>query len=224
MSRITTYAELQAAIVDKLENDELTNSTDQFIQSAEAKINRKVNALDAERQATSTYDSSNTDRLVSLPSSYRRMMSLKIKPSSAADSEYRSMTYVSPERIQEYYQHKDPYWYTLRRNLEINTLVSSSYQLLIHYNKRWDIATDSTNWLLTNNPDLYLYGACVEAEAHMVNDARIPLWKSLFEEAINEINGQRVHDIDLGVLDTSHVASLGSNTNSTGYNIIKGSY
>lgn len=43
----------------------------------------------------------------------------------------------------------------------------------------------------------YLYGALSHAEGFLMNDPRIPLWKSKFEEVLGQLNGTR-SDSDLG--------------------------
>ena len=45
----------------------------------------------------------------------------------------------------------------------------------------------ATNWLLALHPDLYLFGALVEAEMFGVNDERAPLWKARRDEIFDEI-------------------------------------
>lgn len=48
--------------------------------------------------------------------------------------------------------------------------------------------TNTTNWLLARHPDIYLYGALVQAEAFLGNDQRIGLWNAALEKAIAELN------------------------------------
>lgn len=47
----------------------------------------------------------------------------------------------------------------------------------------------STNWLLTNHPDIYLYGALVEAAPYLGEDPRVEVWKLQLEERLNELSG-----------------------------------
>lgn len=44
-----------------------------------------------------------------------------------------------------------------------------------------------TNWMLTNAPSVYLYGALLEASAYLLDDERIPLWKQAFDNAVFEL-------------------------------------
>jgi len=48
-------------------------------------------------------------------------------------------------------------------------------------------ASVSTNWMLTNNPDVYLYGALLEAQPYLMDDARIATWAQIFDRVIAEV-------------------------------------
>lgn len=47
--------------------------------------------------------------------------------------------------------------------------------------------SNTTNWILTSHPDAYLYGALLEAEPYLQDDARIAVWKQAFETVITSI-------------------------------------
>jgi len=57
-----------------------------------------------------------------------------------------------------------------------------------YFQKIPPLATTDPNWLLTAHPDLYLFGALVEAEMFGVNDERAPLWKARRDEIFDEID------------------------------------
>jgi hypothetical protein len=44
--------------------------------------------------------------------------------------------------------------------------------------------TTNDHWLIVNAPDLPLYGALLEAQPFILSDARVPLWGSLYESAL----------------------------------------
>jgi hypothetical protein len=44
--------------------------------------------------------------------------------------------------------------------------------------------------MLTNNPDVYLYGALLEAEPFLMNDQRVGLWTTAFQEALRALQEQ----------------------------------
>lgn len=48
--------------------------------------------------------------------------------------------------------------------------------------------TQTTNWLLTDHPDIYLFGALVQAEPFLKSDPRIATWKTMLEEALTQLH------------------------------------
>ena len=47
--------------------------------------------------------------------------------------------------------------------------------------------TNTTETMLTENPDIYLYGALLEAEPFIMNDERVPLWMQGFSQAVADL-------------------------------------
>jgi hypothetical protein len=48
-------------------------------------------------------------------------------------------------------------------------------------------SSNATNWILDSHPDVYLYGALLEAQPYLMNDIRIPVWLESFKTAISEV-------------------------------------
>lgn len=46
----------------------------------------------------------------------------------------------------------------------------------------------STNWVLKKHPDAYLYGTLIHSAPYLVEDNRINVWKSLYQQVIETIN------------------------------------
>lgn len=47
---------------------------------------------------------------------------------------------------------------------------------------------NDTNVLLQQYPNLYLYGALLQTAPYLYHDDRIPTWKSIFDEALADVN------------------------------------
>jgi hypothetical protein len=45
-------------------------------------------------------------------------------------------------------------------------------------------ASNTTNWFITNAPDVLLYGALLEAQPFLMNDKRIPVWEQMLAQSI----------------------------------------
>lgn len=60
---------------------------------------------------------------------------------------------------------------------------------LYYYQKIPSLVTNSTNWLLVNFPQIYLFGSLVAAEAFLGSDPRIQTWGTLYDNAIQKLGG-----------------------------------
>jgi hypothetical protein len=49
-------------------------------------------------------------------------------------------------------------------------------------------ASNTTNWLLTEAPDVYLYGSLVHSAPYLKDDARAQIWEVLAGQAIDKLN------------------------------------
>ena len=58
----------------------------------------------------------------------------------------------------------------------------------------------ATNWLITNAPDIYLYGTMLEAEPFIMNDERVQLWAASPRTGVCLIYRNRIIRIDTLVL------------------------
>lgn len=217
---LSTYAELLDAIqLEMADSVEITDAVAaDLVTRAEAKINRRTRAREQEQLSYATYDATNTTRRVALPSGFLEMLDLRIKLTSGADTTYENMVFVAPAAIAKYYD-RDLRYFTLRDELELNALATASYTIMMHYTKRWDIATDSTNWLLTNYPDLYLYGAVCEGGRFFHDAERMQIYMHDRDAALKELVDQTNRSRDDAQKDTSEIAMMGDDYYTRGYNV-----
>jgi hypothetical protein len=57
----------------------------------------------------------------------------------------------------------------------------------LYYQQIPSLQASNANWLMSASPDLYLFGALVEAHAYAVDQDQIPLWKARRDELFDEI-------------------------------------
>ena len=97
-----------------------------------------------------------------------------------------------------------PYYFTLvggsSTQLEVLRSPDQTYTSSIVYYTRIPALTDSatTNWLLTANPDIYLFGALVEAEPYLKNDERMPMWTNRLDKALTTLRLQGERELHSG--------------------------
>ena len=106
------------------------------------------------------------------------------------------LSYVTPEiydRLWGGSTQGTPKFYTILANeVSLGPIPASVQEVEMLFYKKFDnlSATTTTNTLLTDSPDLYLYGAMMEAEPFIMNDERVALWGTLLAKAIQELQEQ----------------------------------
>jgi hypothetical protein len=179
---ISTYAELQALIASRLHRNDLTASIPDFIALAEAKLNRVPKLVSMELDAALLCVVGS--RYIALPSDYVSPIKLwlieatrdPLTPLLAADLPI-SLDQTEPR-----------YWAIDGENIAFDCPADQAYDVFFRYQGRFTLSDSvTTNWLLTNHPDLYLYAALCEAAIHTYDDVRLNTWKALYREALAEV-------------------------------------
>ena len=197
---ITTYAELQTAVDNWLDRTDLSGRVTEFIALAEARIGRRLRVRGVEARDTSvTTDGS---EYYSLPSDFLEARNVQIN-----SNPIKVLTYRTPEQLDAEYPGSEAsialHYTIIGTQIQLKPIQGAAQTLEIAYYKKLAALSDSntTNWILTNAPDLLLYGSLMEAEAYLINDPRIQIWKGGFDEAMTEWNKQE----DKGRFSGSHL-------------------
>lgn len=179
---ISTYAELQTAVENWLHRSNLTARIPEFISMGEAYLNREVIAADMVQ--TDTVNTSTSDRVAALPTRCLNILTL-------ANPHGEKLAYADAGEVMAYSLAASaglPRHYSVTDQIEFDRVSDQVYALSCKYRKRLDIAADSTNWLLTNHPDAYLYSALYVASPYIRNDARAGMLKGMMDDAIRAVN------------------------------------
>src|SRR3546814_507126 len=67
---------------------------------------------------------------------------------------------------------------------------TDGYRLLYHKGVPALSDVETTNWLLTREPGLYLYGALTEASPYVADDARTLLWATQYKAIVDRMLGE----------------------------------
>lgn len=192
MATISNAADLQAAIAEYLARDDLTARIPTFIQFAEAKFNRELFVRQMETRSSTTVDTlSGEPEFISLPADFQSMRRIRLSGVTGKPT----LEFKSPAGLDEYRLSIDnvsdqPEYFTIFGDeIELAPTPNDAFVIEIVYRKNVPpLATNSTNWLLTMAPDLYLYGALLEAAPYMKEDSRIPTWAAGFANALTGLN------------------------------------
>ena len=187
---ISNYTELQTAVANWLDRDDLSARIPEFIGLCEARFNRSLRIRAMETLDTSVSTVAGT-KTIALPTGYVQMRDIHITGDPLVQ-----LQYVTPEimnRIHAGSVSGRPEVYTIiGENIVLGPTPDAVYSTSMLYYKTFDALSDSspTNWVITNAPDVYLYGTLLEAEPFLMNDARVQLWATALTESINTLQEQ----------------------------------
>ncbi len=186
---IGTYAELQTAVANWLDRADLTDRIPEFIALGEARMNRLLRLRMMEGKYTAS--TVGAQRNYALPTGYVQMRNFQINLTPI-----RPLQYVTPEvydRLWGGSSSGTPEVYTIVANeLQLGPKPDSVMTMeMLFYKKITALSvSNTTEQMLTENPDIYLYGALMEAEPFIMNDERVGLWAQGFAQAVQALQEQ----------------------------------
>jgi hypothetical protein len=102
----------------------------------------------------------------------------------------RDLDYVHPSMLVRQYPAVPidlPTEFTIEKGI-LRVMPRDPTPLLLHYFQQIpSLAANSVNWLMSQHPDLYLFGALTEAQAYTVNADAAALWKARRDELFDEV-------------------------------------
>jgi len=219
---INTYATLQTAVANWLDRSDLTDRIPEFIALAEARMNRTLRLAIMLNVDQTTLGGATTlvagTRDYSLPSGYLQMVDFHLRTDPITP-----LSYITPENMNRMWAGSElgiPEAYTIFsdnasgtpiKKVKLGPSPAGAYDYSIMFYKKIDALSSSntTEQMLTNNPDVYLYGALLEAEPFLMNDQRVQLWATAFQESLSALQEQDNKD--------RHSGSAMRVMNTTGY-------
>lgn len=184
------YTELQDAIADWLNrvgSPELAARAPDFIKMAEARFNRKLRVRQNEKRATAILDAG----FITLPSDWLEAKAIRL----VVDGKPVRLELGTSEQLDQ--ARRDvavggttkPYLYRFIGNqIEVAPYVSGEATMeLEYYYKVPALASNATNWLLQDWPDLYLYGALQHSAPYLRDDQRLQTWAGIYNTLWTEL-------------------------------------
>ena len=183
---ITTYAELQAAIARQVRQSSLTAEIPDYIALGEARMARD---LRLQRQITTGNLSATAGvATIAVPASWLQFVSIAI---AGRVGEVRPAT---PQAIAAEFASTEtgaPRKYAVRGNtVLLGPTPDTAYTLPASWYERIAALSGSntTTWLLTEHPGIYLWAALCELSAAIPgDDSRLQLWEARYARELAEI-------------------------------------
>lgn len=204
---ITTYAELQATVISWVHRADLATQVVDFIALAESEINTdmRLRLMEVDEPLALLAGA----RTIALPSRFLEPIKLELV-FPGRDNE--ALTYLTPQEMTPDAatgsSYQPEYWTVNGDTIEFPNDADQNYTLTFRMLKGFDIAATSNNALLTKYPGVYLYGALLQAQPYMVNDARMATWAVMYSNLVKKANRLEARNKTLANLRTEHPSAL----------------
>lgn len=183
---IADYTELKAAVADFLNRDDLTSVIPTFIRLAESRIDRELRHWRQEKRSSISL----TGQYVSVPADFMQPIRLQITDAPTAEVSPISTAQMLELRADRSDQAGKPTHYALTAgSLELFPTPDATYAASLEYYGRITAlsASNTVNWLLTEAPDTYLYGALLHSAPYLKDDQRAVVWEGLFKTSLDSL-------------------------------------
>lgn len=181
---ISAYSDLSTDIQDRLHRSDLSTKISNNIQLLEDELNRKLRC----RQMITSTNLSVSTATTTLPTDYLEGRNVQLLSGSQPP-----LLYVTPEQMDVYDRGLytgQPRLFTIRGSLmQVAPSPDQTYSVFFeYYQKIPGLEANSTNWLLTAYPMIYVAGAIVFLQEY-VTDMNMASWyKNRYDEVILDIN------------------------------------
>jgi len=129
--------------------------------------------------------------LNTLPTDFQSMRRIRLSSVTGKPHlDFKSGTQLDEYRYSNGNATGQPLFFTIiGSEIELAPTPDANYTIEMVYRKNVPaLSSNSTNWLLSLAPDLYLYGALLESAPYMKEDDRIQTWVLGFKTALDGIN------------------------------------
>lgn len=183
---LTTYTELKTSIADWLNRTDLTTTIPDFISLAEAQIERQLRTRQMLTRTTLTIDA----EFEAIPADFLEIRALKLTSTNPdTPLSFMTMDSLDEQSLIDTGSGRPKYFTVVGTDFRFVPTPDAAYTSeIVYFAKLNKLSTSvATNFLITSSPDIYLYGSLLQAAPYLLDDARIPVWSSLYERALSDL-------------------------------------
>ena len=186
---LDTFDNLKTAIASYLNRSDLTANLADFIRLTEARLNRELRVREMVNTDTSITTVSGTQSYT-LPTGYLEATTVIFQSDPYCTLRFISNTDFYNKYNDSQSKGKPQFFTIVGTDILLGRAPDSATTLQINFYKTLSALSDSnsTNTILTNYPELYLYGSLAEAAPFIMQDERINTWGNLYKEALKNAN------------------------------------
>ena len=181
---LATYTDLQATVLAFMERTGEQASVDAvpvWIQLAEAKLNRELGPVETDQTLTGVVGSRALDiSALTIVEPIR----LWFKPASSVNEV--ELEQVPTANLPQNVNNAPPIAWCMHNQseLRLDSPVNDTYSFRFRYRGRFSLSSTSTNWLLTQHPDVYLAATLFWGAGFHEDATGLPMTKAEFDEAL----------------------------------------
>lgn len=203
----STYAELQTEIAEWLDRTDLTSRIPGFISLAHGYLNRTLRT----QAQYAVVDSNVSSPYLALPDDWLETINIDRLDSIGSPLEYLSPSALLSVAKQHPAPGRPRCYSIVGGRLRFLPVPDKEYPIRMEYYRKIPAlsGTNTTNWLLTANPDVYLHGSLLYANKYLRDTEGMAVAKADLDEAVSQIEAAdersgavktpRVHAKVLGV-------------------------
>jgi len=180
---LDTYAHLQTALIAALHRSDLNAAVPDFITLCEDRLNKRLRVRGMESRVTASVNS----EYMALPTGFLSLKNFQLNTTPRTPLNYATPDFLD-YRYPDTTQTGTPKFFSfVGGQIQLAPVPDTTYTAELDFYKKLDIATDLTNWVLTNGPRCYYYGSLMEASLYLKDEKRAASWAVMFESALKEI-------------------------------------
>ena len=184
---LSNYTELKSSVANYLNRNDLTSSIPDFITLTEGKLNRdlRIRASVVRAETTTTANTA----FYNLPSDIIELKNITRDTSNAS----YALSYMSLESASSEYggfSSGTPRAYSsVGDTIKLLPTPDSTYTIGINYYKKLTALSDSntTNTILENYPDLYLFGSCFEGALFLNDTEQSQRFGAIYAKVLQDV-------------------------------------
>lgn len=192
---IATYTDLISAVRDTVKRSDIQSDIPNWIYLCEQELNTILHRREMTELAYTTTVAGQAT--YGLPLDFGEAVALHVETTpirvlDPSDWNRINVLYVS--------QGTPDVWSLTNNEFILGPTPDSAYRITLNYYRTIPNLTGSndTNWLLTNYPKIYLYGALSEAANSLIDEPRAANWQRAYQQSVRILIQDQIRERGLG--------------------------
>lgn len=182
---LANYSDLQASIASWMERTDMTTVIVDCITLAEARLNRELGPVETDASLTGTTSSRTLDI-----SALSIVEPIELWMTAVGGGDEKELSQQSPATLAYLETVGEPNQWAVSSltEIDLDRPCDQAYPFRFHYRQRFALSDSATtNWLLTNHPDIYLAACLMWGAGYQESFPNGAAWKSILDEELPRV-------------------------------------